>query len=143
VRTADCVPLLIADPKRKVIAAVHAGWRGTVAGITARTIERLALDYETNPNDCVAAIGPSIGPCCFEVGPEVARQFTGFFPEALDLAHIDLIEANRRALIAAGLAPENIETANLCTMCDRQLFHSYRRDRDSAGRMVSAIGIRA
>lgn len=142
VRTADCVPVLIADPIRRVVAAVHAGWRGTVAEVVCKTVERLAAEFGSNPADLLAAIGPSIGPCCYEVGPEVARQFRGIFPERADLegrAHINLAEANRRLLMQSGLPEWHIDAGAPCTFCTPAL-HSFRRDRSHA-RMLSAIGL--
>ncbi len=142
VRTADCVPVLIADPVRRVVAAVHAGWRGAAAGITRKAIETMRSKFGSEPGDLVAAIGPAIGPCCYEVGPEVSERFAPLFPERADLngrARIDLSEANRRQMIAEGVLETHIATGAPCTFCTPTL-HSYRRDR-SHGRMVSAIGI--
>lgn len=145
VKTADCVPVLLVDARSRAVAAVHAGWRGTVARIAARTLEAMQSRFGTRPEDVEAAIGPAIAACCFEVGPEVSAGFRELFPERMDLesrVHIDLHEANRRILIQAGVAPDSIHVAgHLCTRCSDGEFCSYRRDRDRAGRMVSAIGI--
>jgi YfiH family protein len=141
VRTADCVPVLLADPTTHAVAAVHAGWKGTALAIVRRAVERMAAEYGSDPTHLVAAIGPAIGKCCYEVGPEVCAALRPFFPEPTSLQHVDLTEANRRQLVAAGLSAENIDTAGLCTKCGSQ-FHSFRRDRDAAGRQVAAIGIR-
>jgi len=145
VHTADCVPVLLVDRRNRAIAAVHAGWRGTVAVIPARTLEAMRERYGTLPEDVEAAIGPAIAACCFEVGPEVAAKFGDLFPERSDLGrrtHVDLHEANRRILSAAGVPPEAIYVArHLCTRCHGGEFCSYRRDRERAGRMVSSIGI--
>ncbi len=130
IRTADCVPILIADPVRRVVAAVHAGWRGTVAGIAARTVDRMRVEYGTNPHDVLAAIGPSIGPCCFEVGVEVP------LPQRDRKA--DLWTANREQLEAVGVG--SVWVAGVCTMCEEQSYYSFRRGRDTR-RMVSAIGV--
>ncbi len=143
VRTADCIPILMADPRHGAVAAVHAGWRGTVADIAGKTVQEMTRLYKTNPSDLLAAIGPGIGQCCFEVGPEVAVQFRKLFPERDDLdrrTHIDLAEANRRELAAAGVDPARIECAGMCTYCTGERFESFRRDRERSGRMVSAIG---
>jgi polyphenol oxidase len=137
IKTADCIPILLADPRNRAVAAVHAGWRGTVAQIVRHAVESMQRHFDARPEDLHAAIGPGIGKCCYEVGPEVARQFG----EA-GRAHIDLSEANRRQLVGAGLAANHIYTANLCTMCMSDEFHSYRRDREAAGRMFSFAGIR-
>lgn len=135
VRTADCLPILIVDPTARIVAAVHAGWRGTVAEITARTVlEMTALGAE--PSSLHAAIGPGIGLCCFEVGPEVSPHFGAEGQTCIDLA-----AANERQLLDAGLELENIWISKLCTKCNPDLLHSFRRDGSAAGRMVSAIRI--
>lgn len=135
VRTADCYPILLADERNRAVAAVHAGWRGTAAQIVLRTIERMRARCGTDPADLHVAIGPGIGACCYQVGVEVAREF------GLEQAgRIDLAEANRRQLIAAGVAAGRIDVLGGCTKCDAHLFHSFRRDRERAGRMVSYIG---
>ena len=141
IRTADCVPVLMADPRGQCVAAVHAGWRGTVANISGTTVRTLETNFGSSSQDLIAAIGPCIGLCCFEVGNEVSEQFRDLFPESLHLRHVDLAEANRRQLIAAGLRRENIDIASVCTMCESSVFHSYRRDREKSGRMVSAVRI--
>ena len=130
IRTADCVPILLADPVRRVVAAVHAGWRGTVAGIAALTVERMRNEFGTDPGDILAAVGPSIGPCCFEVGTEVP------LPQRNRKA--DLWAANRKQLEGVGVGM--VWVAEACTMCDAGTFYSYRRGRDT-GRMVSVIGM--
>jgi polyphenol oxidase len=141
IRTADCVPVLIADPVLHCVAAVHAGWRGTAANIVAAAISKLSEEYGSRPRDLLAAIGPCIGRCCFEVGPEVAQQFELLFPEAPGLKTIDLAEANRRQMVSSGLPAEQIDIAGVCTRCDAVNFHSFRRDGDQSGRMVAAIRI--
>ncbi|MSV27445.1 MAG: peptidoglycan editing factor PgeF [Bryobacterales bacterium] len=136
VRTADCLPILMADGRQRTVAAVHAGWRGTIQGIVAKVARMLG-----RAEDLHVAIGPGIGHCCFEVGPEVAGQFADLFPERCDLrarTSIDLLEANRRQLIQAGVPGRQIYQAGLCTVCG-EAFHSFRRDRERAGRMVSMI----
>jgi polyphenol oxidase len=136
IRTADCYPILLADTRNCAVAAVHAGWRGTAAQIVVRTIEQMRARFGTQPGDLSVAIGPGIGACCYEVGVEVARQF------GLEQAgKIDLAEMNHRLLVENGVATERIEVLGGCTRCDAHLFHSFRRDRESAGRMVSWIGI--
>jgi len=136
VRTADCYPILLVDTRNRAVAAVHAGWRGTAGRIVVRTIEQMLERYGTEPADLRVAIGPGIGGCCYEVGIEVARQF--------GLEHagkIDLAEINPRLLVENGVAAQRIQVLGGCTLCDAQLFHSFRRDRELAGRMVSYIGI--
>jgi YfiH family protein len=140
VRTADCVPLLVVDPESRTVAAVHAGWRGTAAGIAQKAIRRFS-DFNGKSERLLVAIGPSIGECCFQVGPELEPHFQPLFPERTDFRRITLAEANRRQLIASGVPAENIDVTELCTRCGAEDFHSYRRDREASGRMVAAIGI--
>lgn len=143
VRTADCVPLLLAHSGHRVAAIVHAGWRGTVQGIVLETMAGMGRDFGSRAQEMVAAIGPSIGKCCFEVGPEVADQFRRWLPEpGTGKRLIDLREALRRQIEAAGIPRENISVSEHCTRCSVEEFHSYRRDKEAAGRMVSAVRIR-
>jgi polyphenol oxidase len=137
VKTADCIPILLVDERRRAVAAVHAGWRGTAAGIAARAVEAMRARFGTAPADLHAAIGPGIGKCCYEVGPEVAARFG-----AEGRAHIDLAAANRLRLIEAGVTAERIYASNLCTKCAPADFHSFRRDKEAAGRMHAFTGIR-
>ncbi len=134
IRTADCFPILLADPETRAVAAVHAGWRGTAAGIVRSTLTRMRGEFGTDPRNAYAAIGPGIGPCCYEVGVDVARQFG-----MQEAGNLDLAMENRNQLIAAGLDPARIEQVGGCTFCHPALFFSWRRDRDRAGRMVSFI----
>jgi YfiH family protein len=139
VKTADCLPILLVDERCRNVAAVHAGWRGAVTGIAQKTVEAMAARWNTRPEDLHAAIGPGIGPCCFEVGPEVAIEFG----EAPQRTRINLPKYIRRQLLAAGLPERRIYTAGLCTFCHPDLFHSFRRDRQKAGRMISVIGVKS
>lgn len=144
IKTADCVPVLLADIRNHAVAAVHAGWRGTAANIVSRTLDAMKREWGTVPENIIAAIGPAIGECCFEVGPEVARVFSGFHPpfaEAEGKQHLDLSEINRWQLKQCGIPAANIESAGLCTFCHSDRFFSYRRDREEAGRMWSVIKI--
>jgi YfiH family protein len=136
IRTADCVPILMVDPENRVVAAVHAGWRGTVAEIARRTVDAMQQTFGAKAADLRAAIGPCIAQCCFEVGPEVAERF-GLRAER---TRIDLVDSNRRQLLSAGLMDANIDISGLCTACDAERFHSFRRDKEASGRMVAAIG---
>jgi YfiH family protein len=138
VRTADCYPILIADPVTRSIAAIHAGWRGTAERIVQRTIVHMHLAFGTDAADLHAAIGPGIGVCCYEVGAEVALRFG-----AEGRARIDLAEANRRQLVESGVPAAQIHSIGRCTRCEPELFHSYRRDGGQAGRMTSFIRIAA
>jgi YfiH family protein len=145
IRTADCLPILMADPAHRAVAAIHAGWRGTVLEIVPRTVQAMSDQFGTHLEDLVVAIGPGIGACCFEVGPEVAAQFGTFFPERNDLdgrTKVDLAETVLRQLRRNDGTVGQIATAGLCSCCRAELFHSYRRDNDSAGRMVSTIGVK-
>ncbi|MBO0798617.1 MAG: peptidoglycan editing factor PgeF [Blastocatellia bacterium] len=150
VQTADCLPVLIADIRTGAFAAVHAGWRGTLAGILARTVERMQMSYDTRAADLHAAFGPAIGSCCFEVGPEVPAQFREKYPYADELVsqrkqngkvHLDLRDANRRQLIDCGVPAGNIYDCGLCTICRNDLFFSYRREKEkTVGRLLGVIG---
>ena len=135
VRTADCLPILLADPQTGAAAAIHAGWRGTAARIVMETVANMRNQFGTRPSDLRAAIGPGIGVCCYEVGQEVARQFG-----LTSAGHIDLAQANRHQLMESGVPEAQIDVLGLCTFCDPR-FHSWRRDRDHAGRMISYIRI--
>jgi len=136
VRTADCVPILIADPVHHAVAAVHAGWRGTVSGIVTRTLGEMARRFATGPEEVAVAIGPAIGSCCYEVGADVAVQFG----QTAEKHHIDLVQENLKQLVGAGVSPDRVGFVGHCTRCEPVLFHSFRRDREQSGRMVSAIG---
>jgi YfiH family protein len=145
VKTADCVPILLADPVRRVVAAVHAGWRGTASAIVMHSVKALEQRYGCRPEHLLAAFGPSIGPCCFEVDPDAGLHFQAIFRERPDLNQrttIDLREANRRLLIQAGLAPANIASDAPCTCCGDAEFYSWRRDHNTGQRMFSVIEIR-
>jgi YfiH family protein len=138
VKTADCLPILLVDERHRAVAAVHAGWRGTVTGVCLSSLRAMAARWDTQPSDVHAAIGPGIGACCFEVGPEVAIQFG----EPFQRTRINLEQANRSQLIEAGLAPERIYPVGLCTFCQSDQFHSFRRDREKAGRMISVASVK-
>ncbi|HEY7339029.1 MAG TPA: peptidoglycan editing factor PgeF [Bryobacteraceae bacterium] len=137
IRTADCLPIVLADPVHRAVAAVHAGWRGTAANIAAATLRRMREAFHTDPAHLVAAIGPGIGPCCYEVGEDVARQFG--MEEA---GNLDLAAENVRRLNDAGVPLPQIDLLRGCTFCDAAKFHSWRRDREAAGRMISYVGIK-
>jgi polyphenol oxidase len=146
VQVADCVPLLILDPISGVIAAIHAGWRGTFLEITRQTIEKMILEYETNPAEIIACIGPSIGPCCYEVGDEIKQKFIAkdssyskTFHQKDGKIKLDLWQANKLQLIKSGLKQENIEISELCTRCNHDIFYSSRDDNGKTGRFVAGI----
>ncbi|MGA3202438.1 MAG: peptidoglycan editing factor PgeF [Bryobacteraceae bacterium] len=138
IRTADCYPILLADARNRAVAAVHAGWRGTATQIVRKTVEKMSAEFGTSPADVHAAIGPGIGACCYEVGPEVARYFG-----SSERTHLDLASENRKQLEAAGVPSSNIEALGVCTFCDAERFFSYRRDKENPGRMTSFIQITA
>jgi len=138
VRTADCFPILLADPATRTVAAVHAGWRGTVTGVVRASLARMQSEFGTDAGNVFAAIGPGIGACCYEVGIDVARQFG-----MRSAGHLDLAVENRNQLIAAGLKPESIQQVGRCTFCNPAQFFSWRRDHDPAGRMISYIRVTA
>jgi YfiH family protein len=146
VSVADCVPILLADPGSGAVAAVHAGWRGTIARVSRAAVRALALLGDAPPARLLAAVGPSIGPCCYQVSPDVASRFAQEIgPVVLGGdggPHLDLWEANRRVLVEAGLAPDRVEVAGRCTACDIERFFSHRRDRGRTGRHAAFIGPR-
>jgi len=172
VQTADCVPILLVDPKKRAVAAVHAGWRGTLQRIVVKAIGQMQMQFKSKPADLLAAIGPSIGGCCYEVGTEVATQFLSQFAEASDWfdefrtgdepnpiqwlnmmppGHqplpknvlLDLRKANRAQLLGTGLRAPNILVSDLCTACRPDLLFSYRKQSAQSGRLMSVIGILA
>jgi polyphenol oxidase len=147
VKTADCIPILLFDQKRKVVAAVHAGWRGTAQSIVLKTINKMVEDFGSETSDFFAGIGPSISQAFYEVGEEVWSQFTSEFyhetnPEKADRRLLDLWSANLDQLIAAGIPENQIELARICTWSDHDQFFSARRDGAKTGRMATGIMIR-
>ena len=151
VKTADCVPILIGDPITRAFAAVHAGWRGTLATAVVVAVQRLKQEYDAKPENLRVAIGASAGPCCYEVGSEVIDAFTNRFGSGANLftttrpghAMVDLLKANRDQLESAGVLPERIHTAPICTMCRTDLFFSYRKEKNlqgKVGRLMAVVG---
>ena len=151
IQTADCVPILFMDEVRRVVAVVHAGWRGTLGGIVTKTLMVMQQRFRCNMRTIRAAMGPSIGGCCYEVGEAVLEPLERTCPywhEVVDRengsrAHLDLRKLNRRQMEEAGVLATRIETVNLCTSCYPELFYSYRRDGKGTGRMTSGIGLTA
>lgn len=147
VLTADCVPVLLYDPIRRVVASVHAGWRGTVLNIVGKAVQEMAVRYGSDPGLLLAGIGPCIGPCCYQVGEEVwsevERKFAPgpevVFHEGGGKAKLDLARLNALQLIQAGLDSDKIAFSGLCTACLPGLFYSYRRDGKKMGNMISGI----
>ena len=147
---ADCVPLMFVDPVRRVVAASHAGWRGTVARIGAATVERMAADYGCRREDILAAVAPSIGPCCFEVDEPVREAFAAALGTLFEgcarrleggKAMIDLWETNRRILRDVGLREENISVTDLCTRCHPGVFWSHRATGGQRGSLAVLIAM--
>jgi len=173
-KTADCVPVLIADPKRRVVGAFHAGWRGTVKRIVEKGVGVMRRDFGCNPADLRAAIGPCVRVCCYEIGDEVRDAFRAqfaydeeLFQEVFDndpvkqkypnlfltarapghaeisrQIHLDLVAANRRQLLEAGVKEKNIDVVGECTACHTATLFSHRKERGLTGRMMAVIGIR-
>lgn len=148
---ADCVPLLLLDPHKKAIAAVHAGWRGTVNSIAKKAIEKMTENYGTNTKDIIAGIGPSIGQCCFQVDEPVVKEFRQKLDFADDVIindtiperyKIDLWETNKRILIDCGVPEQNIELSKICTMCHTDLFYSHRVMGNQRGNMAGIISLK-
>lgn len=149
VQTADCVPILLFDPKKKVVAVIHAGWRGTLGKIVAVAVLKMALNYDSSPENIVAAIGPSISPEVYEVGDEVVQAAQKTIPNVerslrknqFGKFHFNLWEANRQLLLACGLKTNNIEILGECSFLEKEKYYSARRDGIDTGRMVSGIMI--
>jgi polyphenol oxidase len=174
VQVADCIPVLVADTRKRIVGGFHAGWRGTVKRIVESGVGRMRLEFGCKPKDMIAAIGPGIGQCCYAVGPEVISEFTSQFAYSDELfrevydadpirqkypmlfltqrapghsdigpqTHLDLVEANRRQLVDAGIRAKAIAVVGGCTSCDRDLFYSHRASGGHAGRMMGLIGIK-
>jgi YfiH family protein len=153
IQTADCVPVLVADTDKRVVGAFHAGWRGTVARIVEKGIEAMEEEFGSRREDLVAAVGPSIGACCYRVGDEVRAEFEAAFGYAGELFRasdggiwLDLWEANRRQLLAAGVGAEKIVVFGECSGCavdemGRLRYFSHRVDKGVTGRMMSVVGV--
>lgn len=172
--TADCLPVILVDPKRRAVGVFHAGWRGTAKRIVEKGVGEMHRWFGSEPRDLKAAIGPGIRGCCYEVGPEVKSAFEAQFPYGSELFRetkerneihekypllfltarapghsdlpkkifLDLVEANRRQLIGAGLLPKNIADLELCTRCRQDLFFSHRGEKGVTGRMMAVVGSR-
>ena len=165
--SADCVPLMFYDPVEKVLGLAHAGWRGTARGIAAITVQAMSEQFGCNPYNILSGIGPSIGPCCYEVSEEVRNYFMGqqeFDIDPTDLRYrkliresaiftakrmqghdslrLDLWETNRNQLLMAGVLPEHIEFSGICTSCNIEYFFSHRGEQGKAGRFPSILALR-
>ena len=144
---ADCIPMVFADPVARVVGACHAGWRGTVGGVAGNVVARMA-ELGARPEDVRVALGPSIGPCCFEVGPEVVAEFRAAFGELPGLVvagprkdHLDLRVATRSVLARAGVREEHVDADPPCTKCHPERFFSYRRDGKEGGVHMGFVGL--
>jgi len=153
IKTADCVPILIGDPKTKAFAAVHAGWRGTVESIAKKTIEKMRLEFGAKPEDLICVVGAAATCRNYEIGQDVidafAEKFSDsekfFTPTRQNHALVDLHLANKQQLVSAGVLPENIYVAPFCTMERADLFFSYRKEKKlygKTGRLMSVIGLK-
>ncbi len=150
VLTADCVPVLVVDTRRRAVAAFHAGWRGTLQQIVEQGIVRMREEFGSAPVELLAAVGPAIGACCYTVGAELRNLFEGRFAYGAELLavgdgaelRLDLAEANRRQLLAAGLDNAAITMTGACTSCQTDRFFSHRAERGRTGRMMAVVGVR-
>lgn len=150
VKAADCLPILIVDPMKRAVAAVHSGWRGTLAGIVPGTIRELQRVYGSVPEDLLLAVGPGIRKCCFEVGKEVADLFENRFPDvglsgpvnnSSEKRVLDLVKAVELQALSSGVRQENCHDLDACTKCNPTEFFSYRAEGTAAGRMMAAIAV--
>ena len=174
VQTADCLPVILVDPKRRAVGVFHAGWRGTVKRIVEKGVGEMRKHFKSDPRNLLAAIGPGVQSCCYDVGEEVRTKFEGQFAYASSLFRevkesdpvrekypllfltarapghselpvklfLDLVEANRRQLLDAGLLAKNIDTKAPCTSCHTELLFSFRAEKGVTGRMMGAAGIK-
>jgi polyphenol oxidase len=149
IQTADCVPVIVVDEAKRAVAVFHAGWRGTVAGIVESGIAQMRERYGSRVEDLSAAVGPSIGVCCYAVGDEVRSAFEakyGYAAKLFQVDSLDLWDANRRQLLAAGVTAERISVVGECSACartddDRRRYFSHRAEKGFAGRMMSVVGV--
>jgi hypothetical protein len=147
VLTADCVPILLYDPKTEVVATVHAGWRGSAAKIVQKTVEKMQHSFGTEPKNILASIAPAIGKCCYEVNKEVIEHFKAY-PHAYrqtkqEKYMLDLADINQQQLLDTGLTSSHIEMSHVCTACEVENYFSYRKEQGCSGRFVSFIGMQS
>lgn len=151
VHTADCVPILMWAEKANAVSAVHAGWRGTLANVAAAAVAKLMGDKGASAEELHVAIGPAIRACCFEVGDDLVNAFVDAGRAQDDISrpgprgrrHVDLIDDNRRQLIAAGVRAERIYDSGRCTACENQRFYSYRKEGKGVGRLMGVIAVKS
>jgi YfiH family protein len=142
VAVADCIPLLMFEKERNVIAAVHSGWRGTVAGIATQAVRKMVDEYGADPGAMIAYVGPAASVCCYAVSLDLASRFNPRFVREMDgNPHVDLKSAVLDQLVMAGIPTGSIEVNPLCTISEPSFFHSYRRDGAKSGRMMAVIGL--
>lgn len=142
---ADCVPVFLVDPVNEAVGIVHAGWRGTLKEISEKAVKKMADAFGSKPEEILAGIGPSIGPCCFEVGRDVAGEFASWKASVKQRDNrwfVDLWEINSSQILKAGIKPENLYKSNLCTSCESRLFFSYRKAGGNTGRMAGIIALK-
>lgn len=138
VRTADCLPVFLYDPEKKCVGLVHAGWKGSALKIVSETVKVMSRTFESDPKDILAAFGPSIRECCYEVGNEFTATFPGEVMRRQDKLCLDLPLVNKKQLLTAGVKETNIFDSAACTVCAKGFF-SYRRDQEKAGRHLSLM----
>ncbi len=142
VAVADCLPVVLYDPVTSVLAHVHAGWRGATQRIVAKSVQVMVEHFGVSPRTLIAFLGPSAGVCCYEVGPDVAALFAPAYREDRgNRMFLDLKRVNVSQLFESGVNRSNIEVSAWCTICNPEIFHSYRRDHDRSGRMMAAVSI--
>jgi len=138
---ADCAQVFIVDPRRRAVGLAHAGWRGTAAGVLSALVAALCGHYGSDPSDLRAAVGPCLGPCCARFS-DPRNELPAWCAPFIHGDHVDLWAMNRRQLREAGLRPDHIRVAEVCTVCHRDLFYSHRGDKGRTGRFAAAIGLR-
>lgn len=143
VRVADCLPIFMVDPRLKIAGLIHAGWKGTLMGIVGEAVERAKSSFGSNPNNLIFIFGPSIGKCCYEISGSLAILFPRdcLVRDKVKIK-LDLAKANLKQLLMSGVKREKIFLSNLCTFCHKDLFYSYRRDKEKDKKMTAFIGIK-
>lgn len=149
VQTADCVPLLMWDARQNAVAAIHAGWRGTLARVARQAVSSFREQFAADAQSIHVAMGPAIGPCCYEVGEEVFRAYTEqlhgsedlFSPGSRGRKHLDLFRANRSQLTEGGVPSGQIYSSDFCTSCEDHLLYSYRKEGKGVGRLMAMVGV--
>jgi YfiH family protein len=139
---ADCLPIVLFEPVRRVIGLVHAGWRGTTQGIAAEAVDLMTKQWGMTGSEIIVYLGPSAGACCYEVGSDVAQLFSlDEIEQRNDGIYLDLKKSNVDQFVCCGIKKENIEVSPSCTICNPQLFHSHRREKSLSGRMMAVVSL--